>query len=73
MLLCVFVLVVEARKLQVCIYKQIQLHQYMVEDYQYALYIITARKYNGLIANISHGISISQPSYINRRNLWSIA
>ena len=63
MLLCVFVLVVEARKLQVCIYKQIQLHQYMLEDYQYALYIITARKYNGLIANISHGISISQPSY----------
>ena len=63
MLLCVFVLVVEARKLQVGIYKQIQLHQYMIEDYQYALYIITARKYNGLIANISHGISISQPSY----------
>ena len=48
---------------QVCIYKQIQLHQYMVEDYQYALYIITARKYNGLIANISHGLSVSQPSY----------
>ena len=46
-----------------CIYKQIQLHQYMVEHYQYALYIITARKYNGLIANISHGLSISQPSY----------
>ena len=63
MLLCVSVPVVEAQKLQVCIYKQIPLHQYMVEDYQYALYIITARKYNGLIANISHGLSVSQPSY----------